>query len=128
MEDELRVPAPPLEVQQGPMGESGLMVDPVTGRPEEPIKEGVLQEEEQRKYAKVFEDTQKLLADLQGDGGIIYGYTTELLAARINELIQADPKCMAYLAVLSKVKRTVNVGNIFAENYARIQAKINVAP
>jgi hypothetical protein len=128
-DDEKRIPAPPLEVQQAPMTESGLLVDVVTGKPEDPDPEKeVLSPEEQEKYAKVFRDTQQLLADLQGDGGVIYGYATSLLADRINQMVQTDPRCMALLDVLSKVKRLLNVGNIFATNYARINNKPFVAP
>ena len=114
-------PAPPLDIPQGPMGEAGLPVDPVTGEPIDPTS-GAKQEEdvETRKYAKVFEDTQKLLADLSGDGGVIYRYATELLAERINQLMILDPRCLAILDVLSKVKRQINVGNLMAEHYARI--------
>jgi hypothetical protein len=127
--DDLKVQAPPLEIQNAPMSESGLLIDPVTGEPELPgTEKEVLSTDEKEKYAKVFRDTQQLLADLQGDGGIIYGYVTSLLADRINKLVQIDPRCLALLDVLSKVKRLLNVGNIFATNYARISNTPFVAP
>jgi len=128
-DDDIRVPAPPLVIQNVPMSESGLPVDVVTGQPENfNVEKEVLSPDEQERYAKVFRDTQQLLADLQGEGGIIYGYVTSLLADRINQLIQTDPRSMALLDVLSKVKRLLNVGNIFATNYARINNKPIVAP
>jgi hypothetical protein len=111
------------------MSESGLMVDPVTGQPEDPTSEKKDELDlEKQKYAKVFEDTNKLLADLAGEGGVIYKYTTELLADRINQLVQTDPRSLALLDVLSQVKRKINVGNLMAEHYARINVNKIATP
>jgi hypothetical protein len=128
-DEDLKVPAPPLEIQSAPMGEAGLLVDPVTGFPENPSEEkDILSPEDQARTAKIFQETQQLLDDLKGDGGVIYGYVTSLLADRISQMVQTDPRCMALVDVLSKVKRLLNIGNVVATNYARISGKPFVAP
>jgi hypothetical protein len=110
------------------MSESGLMTDPITGTPSD--WEPQIQEEigASKRATKVFEDTNALIMDLAGEGGIIVRFITDCLARRIGELVQADPESTAYLHVLSKIKYKINVGSVVAEHYAKMDIKPVPAP
>jgi hypothetical protein len=122
------IAAPPLTIDSGPMSESGLMIDPVTGRPPGPEAQTAEEVSAVKRAAKVFEDTNALIADLSGEGGVVVRFITDCLARRIGELVQADPECTAYLHVLSKIKYKINVGSVVAEHYAKLDIKPVPAP
>ncbi len=108
-----------------PMGPSDIKFDFVTGTPfpteptltkEDSQKDPL--EEQKRKLERAVSQHHELISDLSGDGGIIVRKIVGLFSARLNELAEKDPECVAYMKALGAVQRVIDIGEKTVTNMA----------
>jgi polyribonucleotide nucleotidyltransferase len=93
----------------------GIETDIETGEPVEEKK----QTELKKKRVKLMQESQDLINDLRGEGGAVVKEVINLLANRINQLINEDPECQAYKKTLETIKYKINIGEIIAKGQFR---------
>ena len=101
-----------------PLSASGHDVDIVTGLP---VEREVL---DKRNLRKIVEESQTLINELSGDGGVVVKEAIKLFVERVNTLISADPECQAYERLFSTISYSVNVGKGVVEDRAKFLANL----
>lgn len=90
---------------------SGADVDIESGSPIPVMRK----KREEKRVDRVVSDYQELSNDLSGDGGEVLKRVAGLYINRINEVVKADPACVAFQSVFDDLNIKINVGKKFVD-------------